>query len=221
MVFLNASEKNKRFKNFLQSIWNFLLSQTGTFLIGVSAIAVGTYQFYINKPILKYQTALTNIVSSVNDNDLKVTIKEKEYKDLYQTTVVLSNNGEQALAGEDVSKIGHDPIRIVIPKKAKVVSYILDKNQTSPEVSVKLVAIEGAIVLDFDFLNPGSQIAVTLLHEYPDTDFVIRGSALNVTSIDREWNKTEERIFIISLVSAFYIFFIAAYILRRIKRRRS
>ena len=221
MVFLNASEKNKRFKNFLQSIWNFLLSQTGTFLIGVSAIAVGTYQFYINKPILKYQTALTNIVSSVNDNDLKVTIKEKEYKDLYQTTVVLSNTGEQALAGEDVSKIGHDPIRIVIPKKAKVVSYILDKNQTSPEVSVKLVAIEGAIVLDFDFLNPGSQIAVTLLHEYPDTDFVIRGSALNVTSIDREWNKTEERIFIISLVSAFYIFFIAAYILRRIKRRRS
>ena len=221
MVFLNASEKNKRFKNFLQSIWNFLLSQTGTFLIGVSAIAVGTYQFYINKPILKYQTALTNIVSSVNDNDLKVTIKEKEYKDLYQTTVVLSNNGEQALAGEDVSKIGRDPIRIVIPKKAKVVSYILDKNQTSPEVSVKLVAIEGAIVLDFDFLNPGSQIAVTLLHEYPDTDFVIRGSALNVTSIDREWNKTEERIFIISLVSAFYIFFIAAYILRRIKRRRS
>ncbi len=221
MVFLNASEKNKRFKNFLQSIWNFLLSQTGTFLIGVSAIAVGTYQFYINKPILKYQTALTNIVSSVNDNDLKVTIKEKEYKDLYQTTVVLSNNGEQALAGEDVSKIGHDPIRIVIPKKAKVVSYILDKNQTSPEVSVKLVAIEGAIVLDFDFLNPGSQIAVTLLHEYPDTDFVIRGSALNVTSIGREWNKTEERIFIISLVSAFYIFFIAAYILRRIKRRRS
>lgn len=221
MVFFYPSEKNKRFKNFLQSIWNFLLSQTGTFLIGVSAIAVGTYQFYINKPILKYQTALTNIVSSVNDNDLKVTIKEKEYKDLYQTTVVLSNTGEQALAGEDVSKIGRDPIRIVIPKKAKVVSYILDKNQTSPEVSVKLVPIEGAIVLDFDFLNPGSQIAVTLLHEYPDTDFVIRGSALNVTSIDREWNKTEERIFIISLVSAFYIFFIAAYILRRIKRRRS
>ena len=80
-----------RLKDFFQSIWNFLLSQTGTFLIGVSAIAVGTYQFYINKPILKYQTAVTNIVSSINDNEIKVTVKEKEYKDLYQTTVILTS----------------------------------------------------------------------------------------------------------------------------------
>lgn len=209
-----------RLKDFFQSIWNFLLSQTGTFLIGVSAIAVGTYQFYINKPILKYQTAVTNIVSSINDNEIKVTVKEKEYKDLYQTTVILTNTGEQALAGEDVSKIGRDPIRIVYPPHSKVISYILDKNQTSLAVSVKLVPIKDALVLDFDFLNPGSQIAVTLLHEHPDTVFTIRGSALNVTSIGREWNKTEERIFIIAVVSAFYIFFIAAYILRHLKSRR-
>lgn len=210
-----------RLKDFLQSIWNFLISQTGTFLIGISAIAVGTYQFYINKPILKYQTAVTNIVSSVNDNEIKVTVREKEYKDLYQTTVILTNTGEQALAGEDVSKIGRDPIRIVIPPHIKIVSYVLDKNQTSSAVSIKLIPIKNAIVLDFDFLNPGSQIAVTLLHEDPNAVFTIRGSALNVTSIGRKWNKTEERIFIISLVAAFYIFFIAAYVLRHLKSRRS
>ena len=37
---------------------------------------------YISKPILKYEAEHTNIVSSTDVTDLKVTVREKEYKDM-------------------------------------------------------------------------------------------------------------------------------------------
>lgn len=100
-----------KFKYGAAALWDFLTSKTGAFIIGVSAIAVGWYQFYISRPILKYDTEALTFISSQNDNDYRVQVKGREYKDLYQTRVYLYNVGASALSGKDVSKPGHDPIQ--------------------------------------------------------------------------------------------------------------
>ena len=66
----------------MNALWDFFTSKTGAFIIGVGAIVIGMYQFYISKPILKYEAEHTNIVSSTDVTDLKVTVREKEYKDM-------------------------------------------------------------------------------------------------------------------------------------------
>ena len=173
----------------MHNSWDFLTSKTGAFLIGISAILVGSYQFYINKPILQYTAVTNNVISSKNENDFKVIVKSQEYKDLYQTNVTLINNGEQALAGSDVSKIGHDPIRIVIPQDAGVTHYTIDKNETSPAVSAHLEKIDNAIIITFDFLNPDNQITATILHQNNVKGFKIVGTAVNVNEITPAWSE--------------------------------
>lgn len=210
------TQGQKDWHRFLRATWNFLTSKTGAFIIGISAILVGTYQFYINKPILKYEAEHTNIVSSRNINDLKVTVKEKEYKDLYLTSMTLLNTGSQALDGDNVSKIGHDPIRIVIPPDARLVSYLVDNKDTSKSVTVKLVPYQDSLIIDFDYLNPDNQITVLLLHEKDSDDFKIVGSAVNVNSITRAWTPVQTR----ELVIAMLVFCLAAYILLNVFVRR-
>ena len=72
----------KNYLNIMNALWDFFTSKTGAFIIGVGAIVIGMYQFYISKPILKYEAEHTNIVSSTDVTDLKVTVREKEYKDM-------------------------------------------------------------------------------------------------------------------------------------------
>ena len=155
----------KNYLNIMNALWDFFTSKTGAFIIGVGAIVIGMYQFYISKPILKYEAEHTNIVSSTDVTDLKVTVREKEYKDMYLTTLTLMNTGSQALDGDDVSKVGHDPIRIAVPKDARLVSYNINKKQTSPAVAASLEPYDGDILIRFDYLNPDNQITVSLLHE--------------------------------------------------------
>lgn len=208
-----------KFKRFLHKSWDFLTSKTGAFLIGVSAILVGSYQFYINKPILKYSTATNNIISSQNDNDYKIVVKSQEYKDLYLTNITLINTGEQALAGGDVSKIGHDPIRIIIPKDAGMTHYTINKNQTSQAVTAKLEKIGDAILITFDFLNPGNQITTSILHQNNVDDFKIVGSAVNVNEIIPAWNEHEILTVITAALSLICILLLANIMSRPQKKR--
>lgn len=178
---------HSKFKRFLYHTWDFLTSKTGAFIIGVSAILIGSYQFYINRPILEYKAITTSLVSSQNDQDINLKINDKNFSDLYVTKVLLTNTGALALAGADVSKIGHDPIRVKVPKNAKVAHYIIDKNMTSQAVTADLEPVNGDIIIKFDFLNPDNAVGVTILHENADEEFVVTGSAVNVNSIKKAW----------------------------------
>ena len=181
--------RNQNFiKRFFFSMWNFWTSKTGAFILAVSAIALGYYQFYISRPILKYDTQTVNFISSNNDNDYKITVKGTEYDNLYLTKVSLYNRGQLALSGDDVSKTGHDPIRIVIPKDANVRHFSIDKNDTTEAITAKIIPDNNNLILQFDYLNPDYQITANLLHEAPNPDFKITGSALNVNEITREWD---------------------------------
>ena len=51
----------KNYLNIMNALWDFFTSKTGAFIIGVGAIVIGMYQFYISKPILKYEAEHTNI----------------------------------------------------------------------------------------------------------------------------------------------------------------
>ena len=77
------------------------------------------------------------------------------------------NQGEQALSGTDVSHIGHDPIRIEVPKEALMQHYNLDNDETTNAITAKVVPYGKDLILNFDFLNPDYQYVVNILHEKP------------------------------------------------------
>ena len=205
-------EFTSKSKYVIAALWDFLTSKTGAFIIGVSAIAVGWYQFYISRPILKYDTETLNFISSQNENDYKVQVKGKEYKDLYQTRVYLYNVGASALSGSDVSKPGHDPIRLVVPKEAGMVHYTLDNTATTDAITAKINPVNDELVLDFDYLTPDYQIAVSVLHENPSDDIKITGSALNVNEITREWNDKDLKFWGLWGLGLLYFILVAVYI---------
>lgn len=202
-------------KKFSRKAWNFLTGNVGAFFIGFSALVIGVYQFYINRPILEYDTNTHSFISSQNNNKFKVVVEDKEYGDLYQSVVILQNNGQQPLAGADVSRIDHDPIRIIVPQDAQMVHYTLDKQLTSPAIDVKLSLYRGNIIIGFDFLNPGDQIAVTILHEKPADDFKVTGAALGVTSITHVLTDKQILWITVSILSGLYLLVIILSLLDR------
>lgn len=211
---------NTDIKKIITAIWNFWTSKTGAFLLAVSAIVIGWYQFYINRPILKYETETISFISSQNDNDYKVNVKGKEYKDLYLTRVTLQNKGASALSGQDVSKIGHNPIRIVVPKDAKMVHFTLDRTITTPDITSNLKPVDDGLVIEFDFLNSDYQIGASILHENPNAEFKVQGSALNVNSISREWSDKQIKYWTWWGMGGLYVVLLLIYLYNHWRRKK-
>ena len=198
---MNPSCIYNRQSKAVRALWNFLTSPTGAFLIAVSAILIGYYQFYISRPILKYTTETTEISSASGSDDFKIHINGKDYPKLYKTAVTLSNTGEDALAGSDVSSLGHDPIRIPIPPRVKILYYGINNAETSSDVSAKLIKTDNAIVIEFNYLNPDNQITVNMYSEDNYDKFEILGSAVNVNRITQAWSPEQTRKFIIGTIA--------------------
>lgn len=221
-IFTNEKERNKAkeqhaLKQIFSSIWAFWTSPTGAFILAVSAIALGYYQFYISRPILRYETHTTKLISSSNHNDYEVDVKGKKYSDLYLTKVYLFNQGEQAVSGSDVSHIGHDPIRIEIPKEAEMQHYNLDNDETTSAITAKVEPYGKDLILNFDFLNPEYQYVVNILHKNPTQDIQIKGSALNVNKITKAISDRELKIWLLWGLSALYILLIIRYIFKKLE----
>lgn len=209
--------KEKRvFRDILNSIWSFWTSPTGAFILAVSAIALGYYQFYISRPILRYETNTIKLISSNNTNEYEVDVKGHKYKDLYLTKVYLFNQGEQALSGADVSHIGHDPIRIKIPEKAQMRHYNIDNDETTGAITAKVMPYGKDLILNFDFLNPEYQYVVNILHENPTADIIVTGSALNVNEITRAISDRELKSWLIWGLGALYLLLIIRYVIKKI-----
>lgn len=216
---IRETQAHKKWKAAAAAVWNFWTSKTGAFILGVSGIVFGYYIFYISRPILKYETEKVTFISSANENDYAVSVHGKNYQDLYMTRIYLHNKGAMALSGNDVSKIGHDPIRITVPKDAKLVHYTLDHTATTDAITSKLEKADDGLVIEFDYLNPDYQIAASLLHENPDAEFTITGSALNVNEITREWSdKTIKSYFLWSL-GILYLILLLIYIYNHRKHK--
>jgi len=208
-------KERRKIRDILKSIWNFWTSPEGAFILAVSAMALGYYQFYISRPILRYDTVTTKLISSANSNNYTVDVMGKKYQDLYLTKVYLYNQGEQALSGADVSRIGHDPIRIKVPKKAKVQHFNLDNEETTSSISAEIVPYGDDLVLNFDFLNPDYQYVVNLLHEVPVDDIEVTGSALNVSQITRAISGRELKDYLIWGLGGLYFLLIVYYVARK------
>ena len=211
---------NTDLKKTITALWDFLTSKTCAFLLAVSAIVIGWYQFYISRPILKYTTETSSFISSKNNNSFEVKVKGKKYTDLYMTKIILQNKGAGALSGSDVSKIGHNPIRLVIPQDAQVVHYVLDKTITTQDLTSRLEEYNGDLVINFDFLNPDYQIGISVLHQTPKPQFVITGSALNVSHITREWSDKEVKYWAFWFMGILYFILIAAYLYNHWQHRK-
>ncbi len=207
-------------KEVVKAFWDFWTSKTGAFILAVSGIVFGYYIFYISRPILKYDTEKVTFISSQNDNDYKVSVHGKEYKDLYLTRVYLQNKGAMALSGGDVSKVGHDPIRITIPEDAGLVHYTLDKTVTTNAITADLEKVGKDVVIKFDYLNPDYQIVASLLHEKPDAEFQVTGSALNVNEITKEWSDKAIKTYVLWSLGSLYLILLLLYIYQHWKKRR-
>lgn len=212
--------KERRFvRDAIKSMWNFWTSPEGAFILAVSAMALGYYQFYISRPILRYDTNTVKLISSSNSNNYTVDILGKKYQDLYLTKVYLYNQGEQALSGSDVSHIGHDPIRIKIPDEAKMQHFNLDNEETTSSITAEVVPYGKDLVLNFDFLNPDYQYVVNILHEAPSDNIIVTGSALNVSEITRTISGRELKEFIIWGLGTLYLILIMWYVFKKWHRR--
>ena len=212
-------QERRKIRDILKSIWNFWTSPEGAFILAVSAMALGYYQFYINRPILRYDTLTIKLISSSNSNSYTVDVMGKKYQDLYLTKVYLYNQGEQALSGADVSRIGHDPIRIQVPKEAKMQHYNLDNEETTASITAEVLPYGEDLVLNFDFLNPSYQYVVNILHENPVDDFVVTGSALNVSEISRAISGRELKDCLIWGLGTLYFILIVYYVIRKWHKR--
>lgn len=213
------AKERRRIRDVVRSIWNFWTSPEGAFILAISAMALGYYQFYISRPILRYDTNTIKLISSSNSNNYTVDVMGKKYQDLYLTKIYLYNQGEQALSGADVSRIGHDPIRIKIPKEAQMQHYNVDNEETTEAVSAEIVPYEDDLVLNFDFLNPDYQYVVNILHEAPSDNIVVTGSALNVSEISRTISGRELKEFIIWGLGTLYLILIMWYVFKKWHRR--
>lgn len=205
-------KNNTDIKKIISAVWNFWTSKTGAFLLAVSAIVIGWYQFYINRPILKYGTETIAFISSQNQNDYEVKVKGTSYKDLYLTRVILQNKGAEALSGADVSKIGRNPIRIIVPKNAEMAHYALDNTITTPDITAALQKIDNNLIIEFDFLNSGYQIGTSILHQNPNVEFKVEGSALNVNSITKEWSERQIKYWTLWILGGLYLFLVLFYV---------
>ncbi|MBR1373574.1 hypothetical protein IJ556_03875 [bacterium] len=212
------ARERRRVKDILRSIWNFWTSPEGAFILAVSAMALGYYQFYISRPILRYDTNTIKLISSSNSNNYTVDVMGKKYEDLYLTKVYLYNQGEQALSGSDVSRIGHDPIRIQVPSEAQMQHYNLDSDETTSSITAEIVPYGKDLVLNFDFLNPDYQYVVNILHEHPTNDFIVTGSALNVSQITRAISGRELKDCLIWGLGSLYLLLIIYYVIRKWRR---
>lgn len=218
MLTRHQKAKERRFfKDVIKDIWFFWTSPTGAFILAVSAMSLGYYQFYISRPILRYSTNTTKILSSNNKNEYSINIKGKNYKDMYLTKVYLYNQGTQALSGSDVSHIKHDPIRIVIPKEAQLQHYNIDNDETTQAITTTLTPYNNNLILGFDFLNPDYQYVVNILHTNPTDNIKITGSALNVNKITQAIDDKELKLWLIWGLSLLYILLIIRYIIKKIK----
>lgn len=211
-------EEKRFFRSLVGSFWNFWTSPTGAFILAVSAIALGYYQFYISRPILRYQTNTIKLISSNNANEYAVDVRGKKYQDLYLTKVYLYNQGEQALSGTDVSRVGHDPIRIEIPKEAMMQHYNLDNDETTNAITAKVTPYGDDLILNFDFLNPDYQYVVNILHEKPTDGIRVAGSALNVNEITRAISDRELKNWLVWGLGALYLLLIIRYVLKKLAK---
>jgi hypothetical protein len=218
MLFSQPKEAKRRhgFHRVYDEIWEFWTSPTGAFILAVTALALGYYQFYVSRPILRYETKAMKLISDANDNAYEVDIHGKKYKNLYLTKVYLYNIGDAALSGGDVSQIGHDPIRITIPKEAALQHFNLDNDETSSAITAEVVPYGEDLILNFDFLNPNYQYVVNLLHEAPTDKIEVTGSALNVNAISKVQSDKELKNWFLWGLSVLYLLLIIRYITKKL-----
>lgn len=201
---------------FWNRLWSFLTSSTMAFMLAVSAILIGYYQFYLSRPILEYTSSTSKVISS-SQQGLQFHINGKVYADLYKSVVTLTNTGEEALSGSNVSPVGHDPIRIPVPPRIKILYYGIDDETTSPAVDAKLEYDDNAVIIKFAYLNPNNRIAVDLYSEQSYNQYKITGSAAGVNQISQTMTPRERRklITLIALgMIAFYSLFTWLYFRR-------
>lgn len=186
------------------------------FMLAVSAILIGYYQFYLSRPILEYTSTTSKVISS-SKQGLQFHINGKAYTNLYKSVVTLTNTGEEALSGSDVSPVGHDPIRIPIPPRVKILYYDINDEATSPDVDAKLSYNNNAVIIKFEYLNPNNSIAIDLYSEQNYNQYMITGSAAGVNQISQTMTP-QERHKLIALIAlgliAFYSLFTWLYFRR-------
>lgn len=209
-------EEKRLLRDVIRMMWEFWTSPTGAFILAVSAMGLGYYQFYVSRPILRYDIKTVKLISSSNTNDYQVMVGDERFDNLYLTKVYLFNQGKEALAGEDVSRIGKDPIRIVVPKEVGMKHYNIDNEETTKAITAEILPRVEALILNFDFLNPEYQYVVNILHTNQSDDITIKGSALNVNEIKRSISGGELKKWLIWGLGIFYALLIIRYVIKKL-----
>ena len=211
-------EEKRIVRDLIKVIWAFWTSPTGGFILAVSAIFLGYYQFYVSRPILMYDLNTVKLVSSLNTNNYEIKVAGKRFDNLYLTKVYLFNLGKEALSGKDVSQIDKDPIRIEVPKNAGLQHFNVDNEETTSAIATQIIPRGNDLILKFDFFNPEYQYVVNILHTNLTDGIKVTGSALDVNEIKRVFNKKELKNWLIWGLGAVYLLLIVRYVFKKMSK---
>ena len=211
-------EEKRIVRDLIKVIWAFWTSPTGGFILAVSAIFLGYYQFYVSRPILMYDLNTVKLVSSLNTNNYEIKVAGKRFDNLYLTKVYLFNLGKEALSGKDVSQIDKDPIRIEVPKNAGLQHFNVDNEETTSAIATQIIPRGNDLILKFDFFNPEYQYVVNILHTNLTDGIKVTGSALNVNSIKRVVSGRELMYWLVWGLCLVYFILILRYIVKKKSR---
>ena len=75
-------EEKRLLRDVIRMMWEFWTSPTGAFILAVSAMGLGYYQFYVSRPILRYDIKTVKLISSSNTNDYQVMVGDERFDNL-------------------------------------------------------------------------------------------------------------------------------------------
>lgn len=168
----------------MQEIFNFFDQGWVGSLIGVLGVIVATFFFLKSRRIAKpsFQMSSLRLLGENRNNlpnEVTVLFNEKEVDRLTKTTLILWNNGNEVLRGEEV--VDTDPVKISFNKGDHILSY--EKLRETKEVNEFSVSIDNdnphQLLIEFSYLDPNDGISLELLHDsedwYPKVHGSIRG----------------------------------------------
>lgn len=159
-----------------------------TSIAGIVSIPLAIYFYFKPRPIKKrilYGFRSIGLLQNPPDfADLQITYKGQEIKSLYITRVVLWNAGDDMIKRKDDIYPG-DQLRIVFEKPdLSIESKLLYVSSGAENIRPSLYpkndgSLPEGILIEFDFLDPRQGLALQIMHQNPQQEFVIQGKMTN------------------------------------------
>lgn len=153
-------------------------------LIGI-VVGVGLYVFSRRRSVLAYRTLGIRVLGSASaklSQDVTVQFRGRTIPRLTRSVVVLWNDGERTIAGQDI--VANDPLRIEVGEGDSILSFTIVKTSRVVTQATGLIDIdrESCATIGFDFLDPNDGFVIEILHSGIERNPTMAGTIRGIPS---------------------------------------